>query len=252
MRLIVLLVLVFIGFIVLLVVEGFIARSGPKESFKNPERKVRRFGNSNNKIKYMVMGDSTGAGQGADYEKGIAVRTAEHLARTYSVNLLNASVSGAKVKDILNDQIKEVKKYKPDVILVSIGANDVTGLTLPQQLQSQLDEMVDELIETNCNMKIVLTASPDMGSPPRLPQPLRFVEGIFSKFANSTFYSIIEENNLTLAPIAEETGDIFRKDATLFSQDQFHPNEQGYAVWTKVLNPALDKAMKDQVSHCVR
>jgi lysophospholipase L1-like esterase len=237
-------------FILLLVVEVFIARSGPRENFKNPERKVRRFGDAGKGLKYMMMGESTGAGQGADYEKGIAVLTTQHLAQTHRVEMLNTSISGATIEQILDDQIKVAQEYKPDIILIAAGANDVINVTPPWKLRSQLEEMIELLIQSNCEMKIVLTASPDMGSPPRLPQPLRWLAGLMTQVVNKVFYSVISNYDLTLAPIAAETGPIFRRDHTLFAEDRFHPNEEGYAVWIPVLNTALDQAIDSQPSHC--
>lgn len=227
-----------------------IASRGPKEQFINPKRTPQSFGQNKNKLRYLVMGDSTGAGQGGDYEKGIAVSTAKYLSQNHQIDFLNTSISGAKVKDVINDQLEEGLKFKPDLVLISIGANDVIRLTNIIDLESQLNELISKIIESNCNTKIVLTASPDMGAIPRFAQPLRFIAGLQTQKLNKVFNGIISKYNLTLAPIAKETGPIFRKDKTLFAVDRFHPNNEGYAVWIKVLNPSLDEALKNQPSHC--
>lgn len=243
MNFIILLLVVSILFILLLIAEAFISLSGPKENFKNPERKITEFGTAGKKIKYMIIGDSTSAGQGADYEKGIAILTSRHLAKSYRVEMLNTSISGAQIKDLLKDQIPVVKEYKPDLLLIAVGANDVIRLANPWKVKRELDLMINQLLNIHLDMKIVLTASPDMGSVPRFPQPLREIMGRSTFVINKAFYSVIKKYNLTLAPIAEKTGPLFKKDPSLFAFDRFHPNEKGYMTWVPVLNEALDQAI---------
>ncbi len=66
--------------IALLGVEAYLATRGVPEPFQNPSPAPREFGTSGPKFVYVVLGDSTAAGQGAAYDKGIAVQTARHLA----------------------------------------------------------------------------------------------------------------------------------------------------------------------------
>ena len=235
---------------ILLIGEALIAMIGKKEPFENPDRKEVILGENGKVLKYIVMGDSIGAGQGADYQKSVALQTAKYLSQNNKVSLVNLSVSGATVKSVKNDQLKKAVELRPDILLLSVGANDVTHLTRAKSLSKDLNTILSELKKSNCNMKIILTASPDMGSPPRLPQPLRYLAGIRTFQLNTSFYRIIKEQNLTLAPIAIKTGELFRNDATLFSEDKFHPNEKGYAIWTSVINAALDDSLKNQQTHC--
>jgi lysophospholipase L1-like esterase len=239
-------------FITLLFIEAMIARSGYIEIYSNPQKGSRELGQGK-EIIYFVFGDSTAAGQGADYDKGIAVQTSEHLAEKNKVIMYNFAVSGAIVKDVLEKQIPqaELLQIKPDVILFSVGANDVTALTSSHNIKKQLAEIKQKSIQLNCNAKMVFTASADMGTVPRVLQPLRWIMGLRSHYLNyRVFYPFIQENDFTLAPIARETGPIFKKNPELFGKDKYHPNNEGYPVWTKVINKALDEALSTQPSHC--
>jgi lysophospholipase L1-like esterase len=60
---------------------------------------------------------------------------------------------------------------------------------------------------------------------------------------NQMFVSEAAELGLTFAPIAKETGPLFRNDRTLFAPDDFHPNDRGYATWIPLLNHALHEAL---------
>lgn len=243
------LVIVILPFVVL-GVEAAIALSGMREDFRNPDPAPRLFAGPGTPLQYVVLGDSTAAGQGADYAKGIAVGTARHLAKTRAVEMANFAVSGAKTGDVIADQVTEAAAREPDVALVAIAANNVTGLSSGASVRGNLNEIVNTLLKANCNMKIVLTGSPDFYGARRLPQPLRWVAGKRADQINQSIQQVIVERNLTRAPIAPETGPLFQKDPTLLAADRFHPNERGYATWIPVLNKALDEALQNQPNHC--
>ncbi|MBP9719352.1 MAG: SGNH/GDSL hydrolase family protein [Candidatus Levybacteria bacterium] len=225
---------------------------GKVPPFTNPSSEVKTFGNGDTTYRYVVMGDSTAAGQGADYKKGIAVTTAKHLAKKGTVAMQNFSISGATVSDVLAVQLPQALKTKPDVVLLSVGANDVNHVTSLSSLERDLDMLVGKLLANNCEMKIVLTGSPDMGTVKRFIPPLSNLATWQSKRVNTIFKTTVQKQQLTYAPIFEKVGPIFKKDQSLYASDNFHPNNRGYAVWNTVLEKALDESLKQQPSHCVK
>jgi len=192
---------------------------------------------------YVVLGDSTAAGVGAPYEEGIAVRTTEQLALTRQVTMHNFAVSGARMRDVLEKQLPQAEALKPDLVLLSVAANDVTHLTSIPSMRRRLREVVPRLRAANPAVRIVITGSPDMGSPPRIPWILRGMSSLRTRMVNKMFVSEAKSLDLVFARIAEKTGPAFRRDRTLFHPDRFHPNARGYAVWTAVLNEALAHAL---------
>jgi lysophospholipase L1-like esterase len=101
--------------------------------------------------------------------------------------------------------------------------------------------VVDRLRETSPDLPIVVTGSPDVGSAPRLAQPLRAIAGWRAGQVNDGLADLVRDRRLTLAPIAERTGPAFRRDRSLFAADGYHPSAAGYAVWLPVLREALAK-----------
>jgi lysophospholipase L1-like esterase len=201
-------------------------------------------------LRYLILGDSTAVGIGGTPANGIAVQTAKHLERGRDVELRNLAVSGARIHDLLHEQLPRLGGFKPDLVLLDAGANDVTHLTSAGSVERDLRAIVSQLIALNCNVRIVVTGSPDMTTPPRIPWLLRGLAGSRTRALNTVFLRETEHQKLTFAPIAAETGPLFARDRTLFSEDDFHPNDRGYATWIAVLNPALDRALASQPSHC--
>ncbi|MEO7419069.1 MAG: SGNH/GDSL hydrolase family protein [Thermoanaerobaculia bacterium] len=211
----------------------------------------RTFGAGGETLRYLVLGDSTAVAEGGDYEQGIAVETAGHLARGgRRVELTNVAVSGARVHDVLTEQLPRADLAHADLVLVDAGANDVIHITRSGAVARDLERIVKTLLRANCKMKIVITGSPDMSVPPRIPRLLRGLAGVRFRALNRIAKEVVKRHALTFAPIAERTGPIFARDRTLFSADRFHPNNRGYGVWIPVLNEALDQALADQPGHC--
>ena len=200
-------------------------------------------------VKYVVLGDSTAAGVGASYDEGIAMSTARALAQTRRrVTMTNLAVSGARMRDVVKDQLAAAEAEQPDVVLVSAGANDVTHLTPVRSVRRDLHTIIRRLRLANPRIRIVITGSPDMGSPPRIPRLLRGIASYQTSRINRMMMEVASAERLTFAPIAEVTGPMFRRDRSLFDSDQFHPNERGYATWVPVLNRALAAALGDSSS----
>ena len=203
-------------------------------------------------LRYLVLGDSTAVGVGANYEQGIVLETARHLARSRRVELVNLAVSGARFRDVLRDQLPRARDFKPDLVLLDVGANDVTHLTSSRSVRRDLEEIIRLILAANCEARIVVTGSPDMGSPPRIPFFLRGIAAIRARRINRIAKRAVSVHDLTFAPIAERTGPAFRRDRTLFAPDRFHPNARGYALWVPVLDEALDAALAKRPADCAR
>jgi lysophospholipase L1-like esterase len=195
-------------------------------------------------LNYLILGDSTSISQGSDYDDGYVVGSAEALSGKYTVIHQNYGVSGAVVNDVLVDQLPRSESVKADIALVAIGANDVTHLTTLSSIENDMRQIVSSLKERNPDMKIVLTGSASMGDVKRLGYPVRWAAGFRTRQINKVILSIAEEQNVTFAYVARETGPHFRDNQdTFFAADNFHPNATGYAVWTPVIIDALNHAL---------
>jgi lysophospholipase L1-like esterase len=138
-------------------------------------------------LTYVILGDSTAAGVGGNYEHGIALATEKELARSRQVTMTNLAVSGAQMKDVLQNQLPAAEKLRPDLVLLSAGANDVTHLTRVGSMRNSLREIVRRLRLANPSVIIVITGSPDMGAPPRIPRLLRGLATRRTQSANRMF-----------------------------------------------------------------
>lgn len=200
---------------------------------------------SGEKLKYLILGDSTAVAQGAEYEQGFAVQTAQELAKTKQVTYKNVGVSGARIHDVVVDQLERSKDFVPDLVLVAVGANDVTHLTSIGSIKRDSQTIINSLRERNKNVAIVFSGAASMGSVKRFTQPFKWFMGQQTQDVNYAMAKLANDNNVAFAYIARETGEQFAEHPEYFAKDNFHPNAEGYAVWTKVLNPVIENTLSN-------
>ena len=236
-------ILAVLVFLVVLVILQFlyIKLNGTAVSVLTIPRGPEQFGQTGPTLNYVVMGDSTAVGQGADYSKGIARYTANYLARSHQVILTNVGVSGARVADVLNGQVAKAVALKPDVVLLAIGANDVTHTTNLGSIEKDLTNVITQLQAANPHIQIVMTGSPAMGSVPRFAKPTQWLVGWQERRVNRVIAKVAADKHVVLVPLAAETEQTFLDHPEYFASDKFHPNADGYAVWFPVLTRGFTK-----------
>jgi acyl-CoA thioesterase-1 len=177
---------------------------------------------------YVAMGDSAAQGIGASRPDHSYVGILARLMRDTtgrSVRVVNLSVSGATTALAVQDQLPKLAKYRPDVMTVSIGANDI----------AKWDPAAFER-----NLGTILDAVP----PHALVADLPFFYFPHNErkvaIANDILRRLVAERGLTLVRLHRETrlrG--FRRIFTHFANDWFHPNDHGYQVWAGAFRPAV-------------
>lgn len=189
------------------------------------------------------LGDSTAAGVGATeaaaaVPRRVALSVAKALRRP--VDLTSVAVSGARVGDVLADQVPGVPA-DAELVVVDVGANDVTHLTSKGDFRSTYEQVLDALPES---ARVVLLGVPDMGAPPRLAQPLRAIAGVRGGTLDSVVADLAVQRDLGYVDIAGETGPRFRDDpGALFAADGYHPSDAGYELWVAATVPVVLEAL---------
>lgn len=237
--------IVAVGFVLFVVINGaIVAYSGTPIPAPAIDRRPQMIG-TGRPLTYVVMGDSTAVAQGATYQEGFAWGSAHHLAADYAVSFVNVGVSGARVHDVLTQQLPQAVEYTPGIVLIAVGANDVTHLTSSSSARSAMRSVVAQLRAANPAVKIVLTGAPAMDTVTRFPWAVQQVALQRVRSLNAAFMQVAKQEHLIFAPIADQTRAAFRDNPSLFAQDNFHPTGAGYALWTPIINHALDDALAE-------
>ncbi len=183
----------------------------------------------------MWLGDSTAAGVGASTSAGALVsQVADGLPAT-SVSVL--AVSGARVADVLEDQVPKVAGLEPRLILISVGANDTIHLTGRGTFRDTYEKVVRALPN---GVPVVLLGVPDMGAIPRFALPLGAVAGWRGRNVDAEVRRVAADTGAVYVDIAGPTGPPFRRHpGRYFAADDFHPSDAGYGLWADAVLKVL-------------
>lgn len=223
--------------VVVLGIEVQLARLGPELPDDTPLDHDGRIGGPGPALRMVWLGDSTAAGLGASAaDRAIPQRVAAALGRP--VELTSLAVSGARVVDVIDEQLPAVASLRPDVVLVSVGANDTVHLTSRDAFRDRYEALVDAVPD---GAELVLLGVPDMGAPPRLAQPLRAIAGLRGRQLDGVVRSVARKADAIYVDIAGETGPTMRSDTgRYFAADRYHPSDDGYELWADAVLAQLD------------
>ncbi len=145
--------------------------------------------------------------------------------------------------DVASEQLPETLRFRPDLVLISAGDNDVTHLTKSGRVMTDLRRITEELRKANPRVEILVTGAPQMGSIPRFAWPLSALARARTASLNRHFDETAHDLDLIHIRIAERIGPAFDARPELFADDRFHPNVEGYDVWQRAITPRLDEAL---------
>ncbi len=167
------------------------------------------------------LGDSVIAGTGIGrHANALTAQCARQLADKTGceVSWQARGENGDRLADLIL-KLTNSPLPRADVLLVSIGVNDVSGLTGILRWQMQLTELLPllKMARAKC---IVLLGVPPMEYFTALPQPLRWVLGIRA--------AMLDKGLHQLAELIEEVHCLdvsLMFDAEHLAEDGYHPNE---------------------------
>lgn len=188
-------------------------------------------------VRLVAIGDSIIAGVGARALKNALVgQTARVLADELQVEVHWQAVGkiGATSRSVLHKQVNQLPAQKPDFIIVSVGVNDLTSLSTSTSWSDNLDRLLDALTEYAPDAVIGVAGIPPLRGFPLLPQPLRALFGLRGEILDDAGMQVIAGYpNAVHVPLA------FDPQPENFSADGFHPNEQSYPEFGRMMAEAL-------------
>ncbi len=228
-------------------VEALLARRIVGKPFEGAPDDNGRYGSGlGYPVQFVVLGDSSAAGMGADTAQqtvGAIIANGVSAISGRPVQLTNVAVIGAESAG-LDQQLAEAlaRVHNPDVALILIGANDVTHRIDKSLAVRHLEQTVRALRATDC--EVIVGTCPDLGSIEPVAQPLRLLARHWSRdLAAAQTVAVVGAGGRTVS-----LGDLLGQQfATLshemFSPDRFHPSPAGYARVASALLPSVCDAL---------
>jgi lysophospholipase L1-like esterase len=194
-------------------------------------------------LRLAVIGDSIGYGTGAARAADtlgprlVAALEAAGVRSEYRV----FAVPGAVSAD-LAAQVDRARAWRPQLVVVVIGANDLTHLVPAERAASALGAAVRAL--RGAGAQVVLAPAPDLSIVPHVPPFLREIVRAGSAVLRAAQVRVVRAEGGLVADADGATSAAFVADPGLFSADRFHPSSAGYAVIARALAPVVEGAAR--------
>lgn len=197
-------------------------------------------------VAYVAFGDSTGVGVGARRGGGYVARLFERIERVRAgSSVRNFCVSGAETADVLRGQLTRLDATRPTLITLGIGINDVSHGIAPEQFARNYEEIVTRL-KSKTDAPIVVTNIPDISTAPRVPVFLHDQVQARIRVFNGHIGEIAKRHELLLVDTYDMSREVIPNHPEFFSPDGFHPSDEGYEYWAKMMWPTVKEAIGEQ------
>ena len=185
-------------------------------------------------LRLLIVGDSSAVGVGTSHqEEALLGHMRKRLLQTNTVYWSVDAKTGATTAGTIA-RLQESQQQKFDVVSVSLGVNDITGL-VPLSVWLRRFSTLLQLIELKFQADVICVSGiPQMQYFPLLPQPLRWVVG---KQANRFHRALrgLVANRASCRFVEMD----FEPDISRMSPDGFHPGPKIYAEWGRKVYRAI-------------
>ena len=182
-------------------------------------------------LSLLILGDSAAAGVGVEYQhQALSGVLLSQLMNEYQLTWALHAKTGDNTRQVI-DAINALEPKVYDVIVTSIGVNDVTKLTSTRLWIKQQKQLFTELRKKFDPKLIIVTGVPPMQHFPALPHPLAWIFGKHAQQMNKKL-----QGYLSTEPIfkfIEFDLEHFQEMNLPMAIDGFHPSKEIYEIWGK-------------------
>lgn len=214
----------------------WLKRSAPRAAAAEGARQGSAGAADAPRLRALALGDSPFEGVGiARIADTLPVRLASLIAEAQGlrVDWRILAKNGATAHSLRERLLPKIEAQPFDVILVSVGVNDVTGLTGGRRFAQALDALLSDLRTHSPQAQLILLGIPPMQAFPLLPQPLRAWLGGRSQRLEALGIAAARRHRALHSPVRVQPA------PELFASDGFHPSALGHARWAGEVHAQL-------------
>jgi acyl-CoA thioesterase I len=195
-------------------------------------------------MRYVALGDS--------YTIGTSVAAAESWPRQLVERLPelelvgNTAVNGYSSDDVINEELPQLDRLRPELVTLLIGVNDVVQRVSDLQYAGNVAVILEELLTRLPPERIVGIATPDYTL---TPQGAAFGEPDQQSDAIVRFNAILREaceaRRIRFVPGVFEISQAVLEDPSLVAGDGLHPSGSQYSLWADEIEPVVSELLRN-------
>ena len=194
------------------------------------------------KLSILIVGDSAAAGVGVlNQEDALLGQLLAQLIPQFTIDYQLEAKTGDTTLQLF-DRIQSLPDKKFDVVISSIGVNDVTKLVSPRKWLKQQQMLYQEIERKFKPQQVLIKELPAMNHFPALPNPLAWLFGQYASAMNTLLEKWIQSKphyQLIQFDITQ-----FQALALPMASDGFHPSKQIYQYWAERIVEGVQKKFK--------
>ncbi|MFB3050832.1 MAG: GDSL-type esterase/lipase family protein [Acidimicrobiia bacterium] len=185
-------------------------------------------------LRVAVLGDSSVTAPGVTGPDEIWITIiCDRLSVNRHVILQSFAVGGSRAGDLIDAQMDVAVDFRPDIVFVSVGANDtITGVPR-RQFEDNLDYLIGGLAETGA--VVIQSGVGDLGSIPRLYPPLSNMVSRRAHGFDQAHWRVAARHGTAVVRQRSDDSGRWYKDRGLWSPDLFHVSAAGHARWAETI-----------------
>lgn len=190
-------------------------------------------------IRYAALGDSYTIGTGASspahsWPSIVAKRLEEQTGQ--QVELTNPAINGFTTEDLIEDELPQVQRLKPDLVTILIGVNDLVRERTPEDYRTSLVRIYDEVRGDKApDGRVFAVSIPNWSVVPAAreygdPEQIRHLTDAFNDVAREEAlargFGWIDITAASISGLGSPGW---------ISADGLHPGDRQYAAWAEVI-----------------
>jgi lysophospholipase L1-like esterase len=213
----------------------YVSRTAPR--FGPADGPAEGSAGAGKQCRLLAVGDSIIAGVGAkQLSRALVGQTATALSTSLNCRVMWQAfgVSGYSSTQVLDRLVPELPYDTLYYIIVSVGVNDITGLTTLRKWRQNLSALLDRLQAHSPGAAIAVAGIPPLHGFPLLPQPLRATFGMRARSFDEVVSDVIKRR-----PNAVHVPFDFDPEPHQFAPDGYHPSEESYLDFGRYMAEGL-------------
>jgi acyl-CoA thioesterase-1 len=187
-------------------------------------------------MRYLALGDSYTIGTGAS---DLSHSWPWIVAARLGAELANPAVNGYTTLDLIRDELPYLERFKPDLVSILIGVNDLVQGRSPEQYRDSLARIYDAVTAIDVRPCVAAISIPtwsyvpaatDFGGRERVERRTAIFNAIAALEARA--------RNFTWVDIREASTSGIGTDGWIASDD-LHPGDAQYAAWAEAIWSAV-------------
>lgn len=180
-------------------------------------------------LSLLILGDSAAAGVGVENQKdALSGAIISELQDQYSIRWKLHAKTGDTTKQVFQ-AVQHLEQQNYDVVVTSIGVNDVMKLTSASSWIKQQKQLF-QYIQARFQPKLIIVSGvPPIQHFPALPNPLAWLFGKYAEQMNQVLDKWLESQNQF--KFIQYDIEHFQAMNLPMASDGFHPSKEIYAIW---------------------